>query len=387
MRLLFMTQIALDIEKSSRIHMIEFSENFKKIGNEVLMIGPTYQRNRKNKYNFNLRQLYLIRQNLISDMVYALISPFLLVYYKLTFKADIIYCRGVSRTAIIPICKLLNFKVVIEINGIIEDELKERNYNKYIISLVKSINKMNCRLADRIIVVTGGLKKRLIADFNINKNKIFVVNNGANINMFQPLDKNYCRKMLNLTNDFYVGFVGSFQPWHGIDKLIFAASFLKQSGYKRIKFLLVGNGNLTDKQRLIHLIKKMAVEEFFIFAGEIEYSKVPIYINSFDICVAPFTSVRNNSIGLSPLKVFEYLSCGKPVIISKINEISEIIQKNNCGYIFNPDDTNDLVNRIIYAYNEKEKLNRFGRNGRALVVNQYSWNENAGKIQTILNSL
>ena len=96
---------------------------------------------------------------------------------------------------------------------------------------------MNCRLADRIIVVTDGLKKRLNVDFKISKNKIFVVNNGANIEMFLPLDKNYCRKMLNLNNDFYVGFVGSFQPWHGIDKLIYAASLLKQSGYQKIKFL------------------------------------------------------------------------------------------------------------------------------------------------------
>lgn len=388
MRVLYITNISLNERTGSRTHIIEFAENFQQIGNKLLMIFPTYLRNQKREFNFKTKQIYFHRKNIMTDMLYALISPILLIYYKFNFKADIIYCRGVSRAAlVIPICRLLNFKTVLEINGVTKDELRLENCNQFILFVVLLIYKLHCHLSDLIIAVSEGVKKRIMLDYHIRNDKIFVVNNAANVQVFKPLDKSNCRRLLNLNNDFYIGFVGSFGTWHGIDNIFSAASHLKKFKYDEIKFFLIGNCDSEEKKRLTNLMTKLGIEKCLIFAGEIEYSKIPIYINSFDIGLAQLTNYSSIGAG-SPLKVFEYLACGIPVIVSEnLGEIAQIIRVNNCGYIFKQDDINDLTNIIIDAYHKKENLSRLGRNSRALAISKFSWQKNAETIQTILNEL
>ena len=61
------------------------------------------------------------------------------------------------------------------------------------------------------------------------------------------------------------------------------------------------------KAELINLAAKTGVSDKFIFTGAVPYEEVPKYINSSDVCVAPFVRARNERIGLSPLKNYEYV--------------------------------------------------------------------------------
>ncbi len=68
-----------------------------------------------------------------------------------------------------------------------------------------------------------------------------------------------------------------------------------------------------------------------------DYEVVPFLINLADICVAPFISKRNEKTGVSPLKIFEYMACGKPVIASRIKGL-EFLEAGRAGRLTEPGD-------------------------------------------------
>jgi len=121
-----------------------------------------------------------------------------------------------------------------------------------------------------------------------------------------------------------------------------------------------------------------------IFAGKKHYKEVVIFVNSFDICLAPFKKERNLKIGLSPLKLYEYLACGRPVIASKLQGITELIDNGNCGYLSEPDDAGDLASRIIESFKERDRLPEMGENGRALVEKSFSWEKITQQVENVL---
>ena len=67
------------------------------------------------------------------------------------------------------------------------------------------------------------------------------------------------------------------------------------------------------KDKLIEITSELGVSDKFTFTGRVPYEQVPFYINAADVCVAPFIKERNSRIGLSALKTYEYLACGKPI--------------------------------------------------------------------------
>ena len=235
-------------------------------------------------------------------------------------------------------------------------------------------------LATRIICVDEGIKRMLMKSYGAKSEICRVIPSGVNTHIFKPLDKLACRRKLNLNIDhFYVGFVGSFQSWQGLDLLIEAMNIARNKGLNMIKCVFVGGGNLM--YRLKQMTIKNNLQEYIIFMGRLEHGKIPMVLNSFDICYLCRIGLK---FGFSPLKLFEYLACAKPIIASKVEGVSEIIEKGDCGYLFNPDDVESLASRIIESYRERNRLPELGNNGRRFIENRFSWEKIASKVQRVL---
>ena len=91
-----------------------------------------------------------------------------------------------------------------------------------------------------------------------------------------------------------------------------------------------------------------------------------------DVCVAPFIRVRNERIGLSPLKIYEYLACGKPVVASDIKGIGDLLRNSNAGIGVKPEDPVELANAIIKLLKNEKLRGKMGKNGRKIVINNYN---------------
>ena len=177
-------------------------------------------------------------------------------------------------------------------------------------------------------------------------------------------------------NDYIVAFIGNLAPHHGIEYLIKSAPIVLNV-LPNTKFLIVGDGAI--KKELINLSERIGVSDEIIFTGRVSYEIVPLYINMADVCVAPFIRARNERIGLSPLKIYEYLACGKPVVASDIKGIGDLLRNSNAGIAVTPEDPVELANAIIKLLKNEKLRKQMGKNGRKVMVNNYSWYHTAKK--------
>jgi glycosyltransferase involved in cell wall biosynthesis len=384
MKIIYISSEDMRKEGAGKTHFIEVAQNLVKLGNEVLILLPGYRpRDRKN-YGVNVCYVPTLRKNVFSYLLYEIISLFYLTFYILKWRSDVIYLRQELFEIFPPIlARLFGVPYVIEKNGIIEDEFRMRGFSEIVIKILRLAEEINFRLSDKIICVTEGIKREIVRRYKVNEGKLVVIPNGANIELFRPLDKHECRRKLGLEEGaFYIGFVGSFAPWQGLDILIEAAKQVKKQGYFQIKYILVGSG---EKESIIRKsVQEYGLEQEILFSGRVAYGQVVYYINACDITVAPFTKERNSITGVSPLKLFEYLACGRPVIASRVDGVKEVIEEGKCGYLFEPGNAEELANRIIQSYQERDTFQEMGVRGRRLVESKYSWRTTAERIVEVL---
>jgi len=351
--------------------------NLQKLGNELLTIccgkGKKFQYLHV-KYVPHLGIPYLTA--LTTDFFLSLY----LFYYILRFKPDVVYYRGVTLAG--SISRIFKVASVAEANGIYPDEVKiERpSFFKLFGNFLKLREWINYYFATRIICVTEGIRNKLGENYGIKSEVCTVIPNGVNTDVSRPMDKAVCKKKLGLAEDcFYVGFVGFFRFWQGLNTLIEAMKITKDAGYNEIHCVLVGDGGPMGYLR--KMVEQFDLEEETVFTGKIEYKDVATFINSFDIC---YLSKIGLNFGFSPLKLYEYLACARPVIASRVQGVTEVIEEGKCGYLFEPHDPKDLAFRIMQSYEERGKLRELGHNGRIFVEKNYNWAKIAKRVEIVL---
>ncbi len=183
--------------------------------------------------------------------------------------------------------------------------------------------KLNYGSFDRIVSVTDKLKEELVNLYAVPDSKIIVINNGANIDFFRPMNQERVKTELRLEKSKkYLCFVGNLAAWQGVEFLIYAAPLILEK-CPDVRFLVVGDGAM--KTKLLGVTSEFELLDKFIFTGRVPYESVPHYISAADVCVAPFIKGRNAKIGLSALKTYEYLACGKPIVASSIPGVKDLI--------------------------------------------------------------
>jgi glycosyltransferase involved in cell wall biosynthesis len=297
-------------------------------------------------------------------------------------------------------CKVL----VYELNGIPEDEssliksrsaeekslLKRRTggLSRYFSSAKSRLKililKKALDFSDKIIAVTPGIKANLVSAYQIPGEKITVVPNGANTSLFKPLEQDACRKSLGLDPEtLYVCFVGNLAPWQGVEYLVKAAPSIL-SRYPECRFLIVGDGVM--KNELLNLSLELGIEDKFIFTGVVPYDRVPVYINASDVCAAPFILARNAKIGLSPLKLYEYMACGKPVVASDISGVADALEASKGGLPVPSENPEALAEAISKLLENPELRADMGSKGLSYVTENYSWYSVAKQVDGVCKS-
>ncbi|MEM0333694.1 MAG: glycosyltransferase, partial [Candidatus Aenigmatarchaeota archaeon] len=96
---------------------------------------------------------------------------------------------------------------------------------------------------------------------------------------------------------------------------------------------------------------------------------------------------EGNYINSLPIKLFEYMSAGLPVIASDFPLWKEIIETNNCGICVNPFNIKEISNAINYIVNNPLEAKKMGDNGRKVVLKKYNWNIEERKLLKVYNSI
>jgi len=212
--------------------------------------------------------------------------------------------------------------------------------------------------------------------FPLDCRNVHVIPNGVDPARF-PAGLSPCRPAV--PGAFTVGFVGTLKPWHGVDVLLDALGRLR-SRDAAYRGLIVGDGPqraaLEDRAGRDELLRG-AVE----FTGAVSPEQVPSLLASMDVAVAPYPDLRR--FYFSPLKIYEYMAAGRPVVASRIGQLETVIEDGVNGLLCAPGDAAALCVPIERLRQSRELCGRLGQAGRACVLRAHTWETVAGQILTL----
>ncbi|SDR69914.1 glycosyltransferase [Gramella sp. MAR_2010_147] len=221
-----------------------------------------------------------------------------------------------------------------------------------------------CEKADLILVVSEDVK-RAVMDLGITESRILITPCTVSQKMFDQAKGNELRKSLGLTNNFVLGWVGSFRKFHSLDLLIEAFADVS-SNIPEAKLLLVGDG--PERIRLQEKVESYGLSDRVIFSGNVPHNKIHSYISSFDLAVLP--SQSNEGFHYSPLKLREFFAAGVPVIASAVGDVETVITESNGGWLVPPGSKKSIVKMIKKIQGDAASINEAGLKARSYSIEE-----------------
>jgi glycosyltransferase involved in cell wall biosynthesis len=237
--------------------------------------------------------------------------------------------------------------------------------------------------ADRIVVVTPAFKDHLIKHWNIAADKISVIENGVETNLFSPRNTDAdIRRELGAEEKFVVSYIGTIGMAHGLESVIEAAARMRQSA-PHILFLLLGEG--AEKERILSLARAQGLTNLR-FVGQQPREKIPAYIAASDACLVLLKKAEVFKTVI-PTKMLEFMSCSRPVILGVEGQARKIMDEARAGIGIDPGSADELVEAIALLAANPTLRESLGRNGRRYIQQRFSRRSTATAYLDVLENL
>ena len=233
--------------------------------------------------------------------------------------------------------------------------------------------------ADAVLPVSAPLAEH-VASLGVPTERIHVVPNGVDRALFYPgPPESGTRGRWGLGEGPVLGFVGGLRPWHGAELL--PPLFERLSArYEGLQLLIVGNGPLQETLR--SEISKRGLSARAVFTGAVPQEDVPPLLRELSAALAPYPRPEH-AFYFSPLKLFEYMACGAPVVASAIGQITEVVKNGETGLLCPPGNLDALEAACDRLLSEPLLRRRLGEAAAREVGERYTWDANARRIAEI----
>lgn len=342
------------------------ADTLAKVGDRVTVFPPRY-RSAFVRRTCAVIPIHLIHLPLIRPLSYALWSFMRGLMRALVSRPDIVYYRWMDSPHALILAKLLGVPCVCEVNGEPVPPWPG-NQGKRVRLCKHLLAQLALKRCDRIVVLTEGLRALLQERYGVLRERIIVLPSGTDVQRFAARDAVACRLELGLLpNRPYVGFVGSFYRYQGLACLLDAMALVKRV-CPAAELLLVGDGEATEE--LKQQAMGIGFEDSITWVGRVPYWEVPTWIGAMSVCVAPFCGDRGET---SPVKLFDYLACHRPVVASAIPSVVSTFTADSGVQLVQPDDPRPLAEAILALLNDPGRCVRLGKQGRQFVEEKFSW--------------
>jgi colanic acid biosynthesis glycosyl transferase WcaI len=239
------------------------------------------------------------------------------------------------------------------------------------------------RHSKHIVVVSPPFKDYLITHWNVPRDKISIVENGVEPNLFSPQNSDSeLRRMLGIEDKFVVCYIGTLGMAHGLETVLEAANRLQHTA-PEVVFLLIGEG--AEKSRMMSVARELRLNNVR-FLHQQPREQIPAYICASDACLV---TLRKNEVfkTVIPTKMLEFMSCARPVILGVDGQARRIVEDARAGIFVEPENSEQIANAITQLSSSAELREQLGRNGRRHIIQHFSRAETARAYISILEEL
>lgn len=270
------------------------------------------------------------------------------------------------------VAHLLRIPVIQEVNGPHVDAILAWPALERVRGIVEWLDRSQMRMANAVITVTPQLVKWIAKDAGVSD--VHLVSNGADVERFRP----GLAAPADLPARFAV-FFGALAPWQGIGACIEAT---RSGAWPRdVTLVVVGDGMLRDEVELA------ADGGRVMYLGQRPYGEIASIVGNSIASLIPMDARDRSESGLAPLKLFESMACGVPVIASDLPGLAETVSLAGCGILVEPGSPDAIARAIALLAGDPATAKAMGARGRASAVNEHSWRSRAEDTDRILRSI
>jgi glycosyltransferase involved in cell wall biosynthesis len=229
------------------------------------------------------------------------------------------------------------------------------------------------RGADAVLTVSAPLKEH-VTGCGVAPGRVHVVPNGIDPGLFAPAAPDAAlRARWNIPEGPVIGFVGGLRPWHGVEVLpdLLARLARKHPG---AALVIVGDGPLRGS--LEQALAALGLRDRAVFTGARSHEEIPALIRLFDVALAPYPPL-DHAFYFSPLKLFEYMACGVPVVASRSGQIAEVVEDGASGLLYAPGDFEGLAAACDRLFSDPVLRRTMGGRAARTIHESYTWDHNA----------
>ncbi len=289
-----------------------------------------------------------------------------------TYHFDLIHERyGLYSLGGAVAARFLNIPYFLEVNAPLIEEKQlftspMKGVPRWIAEL---ISRMNYSFADHIFAVSKILQSYLAERAVVSPSKISVLPNASDAITLNEQQKLEIRERFGLNSEVTVGYVGTFQPWFGIENLVKALPRII-SFEKKVIFLFIGDGEA--KKKCDVLSQQLGVRHKIKFIDALSHEKLQELLAILDIGVAPYKKLPVKFYG-SSMKVFDYMAGGSAIVASDIGQVSEIVEHEKSGLLVPPGDGNALAEAILRLVQNPKLRRSLGETAKAKLQDNHTW--------------
>ena len=262
----------------------------------------------------------------------------------------------------------LGYRTVFEVNGLPSIELKHHYpalRGSATLDRIRQREILTLLQADAVICPSR-VTAAFLESLGIEPERLTVIPNGMDPAQFVTTPLPPPRATAQLL------YVGTLADWQGLPLLLEALALVRQR--HAVQLRIVGSGRARQRRRLERCTQRFALEGAVSVLQPIEQQLVPALIADADLCLAPLSyNERNVTQGCCPLKVIEYMACGRPVVAANLPVVRELVRDGVDGLLFEPDSASELARSILRVLEQRELALHLAQSAARRAHNQFTW--------------